>query len=236
MSGTDTHTDTVTIDVLAAATGAALTVDLSGWTFASWKPQAADNDRIVIDGSAVVSAGKAQSLTGTSQWDIITGGAGNDTLSGLAGNDTVYGGAGNDTIVGFVGADTVDGGANTDTMKLAATSTDLNAPRTARLVNVEAVSAALAAAGVIIDLHLQSDGFPITGSSYADTITGSSGVDIINAGAGKDTRWSAARASTRSMRGSGDDVIAARIGDGNDFYDGGDGSGYGRLLGDDKPA
>ncbi|SDB13881.1 calcium-binding protein [Bauldia litoralis] len=186
VTGTNGNTDTVTVKVLAAATGGDLTVDLSGWTFVDWLP-VADSDLIVIDGSAVVDDTKNQVLTGTSQNDTITGGAGDDTLTGLAGDDMLFGGAGNDTFVGFLGADTVDGGDDTDTIVLAATSTDLNAATNGRIINVEAVSAALAAAAVVIDLHLQSDGFLITGSANGDTITGSSGADTINAGAGNDT-------------------------------------------------
>ena len=64
-----------------------------------------------------------------------------------SGADDIDAGSGNDTIVGFVGADTVDGGDGTDTITLAATSADLNAATDGDIVNVEAVSAARAAAG-----------------------------------------------------------------------------------------
>ena len=90
--------------------------------------------------------------------------------------------------MGFAGADNVDGGAGTDTIALTATSTDLNSAANNRIRNVEAVSAATAAAGVTINLSAQNDGFTITGSDFGDTITGSApGDDTINAGAGADT-------------------------------------------------
>jgi Ca2+-binding RTX toxin-like protein len=117
----------------------------------------------------------------------IHAGAGNDTIVGSLGNDNIFGGAGNDTIIGFVGADTINGGPGYDTIKLTATSPDLNSASDAQIVNVEAISAAMAATGVTIDLHNQTEGFTITGSGYDDTITGSSGADIIYAGAGNDT-------------------------------------------------
>lgn len=82
--------------------------------------------------------------------DVVDGGPGADTITGGAGADTINGGDGADTIHGFAGADTVDGGAGLDTIVLTATSTDLNAATNARIVNVEQISAAAAAAGVAV--------------------------------------------------------------------------------------
>lgn len=111
---------------------------------------------------------------------------GNDTLTGTVGADAMSGGAGADSFIGFVGADSLSGGAGKDTIQLAATSADLNAARNAQIVGVEAVSAASAASGVSIDLHMQSEGFSITAGKFADTIRGGAGADTINAGAGDD--------------------------------------------------
>ncbi len=116
----------------------------------------------------------------------VTGSASADTITGGAGVDTIDGGAGNDTINGFVGADTVDGGANTDTIVLTATSADLNSASDAQILNVEAISAAGAGAGVTINLGSQTEGFTITGSTSGDTITGGAGADTIDGGAGND--------------------------------------------------
>ncbi|WP_441279892.1 Ig-like domain-containing protein [Bradyrhizobium sp. 63_E2_N1_3] len=140
----------------------------------------------------------AQPLTlqfGTSAGQAITVAAGATATFGLGGNDTIAGtsaanniagGAGNDSITGFVGADTVNGGVGTDSIVLSATSTDLNAATNAQIVNVEAINAASAAAGVVIDLHSQSEGFTVTGSALDDTITGGTGADSIAAGGGND--------------------------------------------------
>ncbi|MEP2116676.1 beta strand repeat-containing protein, partial [Bauldia litoralis] len=115
VTGTNGNTDTVTVDILATAAGADLTVDLSGWTFVDWSTGAAsDDDLIVIDGSAVVDDTKDQVLTGTSQFDTITGGAGEDTIVGGGGDDTLTGGGSADTLTGGLGVDTVYGGAGDD--------------------------------------------------------------------------------------------------------------------------
>ena len=128
------------------------------------------------------------------------------TFTGSAFADTFTGGSGNDTIIGVVGTDTINGGAGTDTIRLAATSTALNAMTNAALTNVEAIDASTAAAGVIINLGLQSEAFAITGSGSADTITGSSGVDRIAAGAGNDTIVGVVGADTIDG-GAGTDTI-----------------------------
>ena len=69
---------------------------------------------------------------------------------------------------------------------LTATSADLNNASDAQIMNVEAISAAGATSGVIIDVSNQTD-FIITGSDFADTITGTAADDTINAGLGDDT-------------------------------------------------
>ena len=105
----------------------------------------------------------------------ITGSAQGDTITGSSAADIIDAGLGADTIVGFTTGDDVEGGGGTDTLTLAATSAGLNAAPDGELTGVEIVSAALAAAGVTIDLGKQSDGFTITGSAQGDTITGSTG-------------------------------------------------------------
>ena len=93
-------------------------------------------------------------------------------------------------------ADKVDGGSESDTLTLAATSSDLNAALNGELVSVEAVSAALAAAAVTIDLGIQSDGFTITGSAQA-------------------TRSRASSAARRDRRRAGADTIVGFVGGGH---------------------
>jgi Ca2+-binding RTX toxin-like protein len=116
----------------------------------------------------------------------LLGSSGNDTLSGDSGSNLILGKGGNDTIIGFVGADTIRGSSGTDTILLTATSADLNIAANSQIVNVQIVSAATAASGVVIDLSHQVDGFTIVGSNQSDTIKGSSGADAIKGGGGGD--------------------------------------------------
>ncbi len=81
IAGTDGVSDTVTIEVVAGG----LTVDLSGWTFATWTPGEPDNDLVIIDGS---DRTEPLTITGSDQDDFITGGTGVDEIDGGAGNDT----------------------------------------------------------------------------------------------------------------------------------------------------
>ena len=66
-------------------------------------------------------------------------------------------------------ADMIDGGTGSDTVVLSKTSTALNALADSKLVNVEAIDASTATAGVTLNLANQTDGFTIVGSLYADT-------------------------------------------------------------------
>jgi Ca2+-binding RTX toxin-like protein len=52
----------------------------------------------------------ADSVTGSSNDDVIEGGGGADTIDGGAGNDKVYGDAGDDRLLGGEGGDLLDGG------------------------------------------------------------------------------------------------------------------------------
>ncbi len=163
--------------------------------------------------AATAGAGVAINLANQTETFTITGSAFADTITGGAGADTISAGSGNDTIIGFVGADRVDGGSGTDTIILTATSTTLNSATNARIVNVEAVSAATAGAGVTINLANQTEAFTITGSAFNDTITGGSGNDTITGGAGADT-ISAGSGNDTITGGAGADTISA--GSGND--------------------
>ena len=136
--------------------------------------------------AAAAAAGVTISLGFQTEGFSVTGSAQNDTITGGAGADTINAGAGNDIINGFVGADSVNGSNGTDTIVLTSTSTSLNGATDAQIAGVETVSAATAAAGVIIILANQTEGFAVTGSVQGDTITGGVGNDTITGGAGSD--------------------------------------------------
>ncbi|MFK4525265.1 Ca2+-binding RTX toxin-like protein [Bradyrhizobium japonicum] len=162
------------------------TAALSNWPsiFIVARDQAGNSYSQLLTLQFGTSAGQAIAVAAGATATFGLGG--NDTITGTSGADTIAGGAGNDSIIGFVGADTVNGGVGTDNIVLSAASTDLNTAADAQIINVEAINASSAAAGVVIDLHSQSEGFAVTGSASDDIITGGSGVDTIAAGGGND--------------------------------------------------
>ena len=186
-AGTDTIRLSATSAALNAMTNAALT-------------------NVEAINAATAAAGVVVNLGLQTEGFAVTGSAFNDTLTGAAGVDNVNAGAGDDTILGVVGADTINGGAGTDTIRITATSAALNAMTNARLINVEAIDASTAAAGVTVSLANQTEGFIFTGSAFADTLTGGSGVDNINAGAGNDMILGVVGADTIDG-GAGTDTI-----------------------------
>lgn len=237
-NGADTITGGNGADIISAGGG----IDtINGFVGADTVDGGAQTDTIVLTGTsadlnaaangdivnveAVSAAGAAGSVTIDlhlqTEGFTITGGTSADTITGGAGVDSISAGAGNDFINGFVGADTVDGGTNTDTIFLDATSTDLNAAINTQIVNVEEVNASGASADVTVDLHLQTEGFIITGSAFNDIITGGAAANAITAGAGNDTVTGGAGNDT--LFGSGDDDVLEGLG-GNDTINGGTGN------------
>ena len=193
-AGTDTIRLSATSAALNAMTNAALT-------------------NVEAINAATAAAGVVVNLGLQTEGFAVTGSAFNDTLTGAAGVDNVNAGAGDDTILGVVGADTIDGGAGTDTIRITATSAALNAMTNARLINVEAIDASTAAAGVVVNLSNQTEGFTFTGSASGDTFTGTGaadtivgvvGADMINGGGGIDTiRLTATSAALNAMTNAG---------------------------------
>src|SRR5262249_36555214 len=108
-----------------------------------------------INGTVDISSGNNPTLTSL---ETVS-------LNGSAGNDTI-------TLTGaqLNGFTKIDLGGGTNTINLTSTSTGLNGLSDVNLANVVAISATGAAAGVVINLGNQSEGFTITGSSNADTI------------------------------------------------------------------
>ncbi|HMN84564.1 MAG TPA: calcium-binding protein, partial [Bauldia sp.] len=257
VTGTDTHEDTVTIRVQAGATGAALTVDLSLWTFAEWTVDPlTDRDRILIDASDVTNAAKATTLIGSTSWDIITGGAGDDTITAGAGVDVVRGGGGSDRIMAIAGDgnDVYDGGDGSDTVDYsqagASVTIDLMPKdRSATVVSGEPGSfAALALEGGYADpatpFGLATGGNTgvdilvgienAVGSAFADQIVGDDFANILDGGGGDDSIWGRSGNDT-VYGGAGNDTLVGGIGSGtgsgNDTLVGG--AGNDKLFGED---
>src|SRR5581483_2239067 len=198
LSGTLAVTGSAKVDHIVVTVGAGATVDLSGWTFTGWT---AGTDTITINGSTgatkITGSSQNDTINGGSGIDTVDGGSGDDTITGNGGADSLTGGAGNDTLVGDQSDTLLDGGANNDRLQIGASFTNSS---DAQIVGIENV--VLTTGGTTLDLHKQTEGFTITGSSGADTITGGTAADAINSG-------------------GGDDVINYTVGDGADAIDGG---------------
>jgi Ca2+-binding RTX toxin-like protein len=149
------------------------------------------SDAQIVNVEAITFSGAAAAvnldLSLQSDGFTVTGTNHADTIRGSTGADTLNTGSGNDVILDFVGMDRLNGGSGTDTLQITATSADLNNATNAQISSIEAVSAANAAQGVVINLSNQSEGFALTGSAFADVLTGGAGSDTIQAGAGDDT-------------------------------------------------
>ena len=126
-----------------------------------------------------VSVSKSADISGLTLASVL----GTETvkLVGLASDDTLT--LNGNQIGRFMALDL---GLGHDTLDLTSNVSALNGLADDVLGNVEAVSAAHAAAAALIDLSLQTEGFTITGSALADQITGAQGNDMIAGGAGAD--------------------------------------------------
>jgi Ca2+-binding RTX toxin-like protein len=120
-------------------------------------------------------------VTGSSQSDVLLGFGGNDTISGLGGHDTIAGGPGVDTMNGGAGNDTflvdnpldnvIESGPGLDTVRTT-TSFSIAADAT-----VEVLGAASPAS---------TNTMMLTGNNLANPITGNNGVNRLTGGGGND--------------------------------------------------
>jgi len=199
------------------------TLDLSGLTFTNWGFQ---GEIVSIIGDVT-----SETITGTSEDDLINGNGGDDVLSGGAsgsdvinggsGNDQILlggagdianGGAGNDTFFVFssIGADPhqIDGGANTDRVNFGVDTDNNN-------INLGAGTWSLTSSGdpvtsiltSIENVTAGSGNDTITGSSVANILDGGNGNDTIDGGAGADNINGGSGFDTASFAGSGSAVI-----------------------------
>jgi Ca2+-binding RTX toxin-like protein len=147
-------------------------------------------------------------LAGPSVAGVETG-----TLAGTGGDDALtLTGAQLNTIL--AGSGTIDLGGGQDSLGLTSTSVDLNllGATDSAVSGVESITAASAAAGVVINLAGQSEGFTLTGGAFADQLTGGAGVDIIAGGDGNDI-LSGGPGADILQGGNGDDSIRLANGD-----------------------
>jgi Ca2+-binding RTX toxin-like protein len=169
----------------------------------------ASNDQLVsveVVTATNAASGVVINLTNQTEGFSIVGSGFADKIRGGMGRDTISAGDGDDVIYGITPGDVINGGMGHDTVVLTETPSGLTAVSNAQIENVEAVTAASAAAGVTIDLSRQTEGFAVTGSGWSDVLTGSAGNDVILGGAGSDT----------IRGGAGADVLYG--GDGADVF------------------
>jgi Ca2+-binding RTX toxin-like protein len=166
-----------------------------------------------------------ETLTGTSNSDIMHGFGGQDTLEGGSGNDTLTGGTGNDTLDGGTGKDTLDGGAGDDILMAGyddGTGDIFIGGEGNDTYQIEGTNVENHAFNV--DLNTGSDQYD---NSY-------SGIENINGGNGNDTFTGDANANTFSGNGGDDtmyggdesDIFVFGEGDGADTVHGGAGGGW----------
>ena len=119
-------------------------------------------------------------LTGTSEDDILIGGLGNDTLQGDLGADVLKGGEGDD-ILFWDGADLkIDGGRGYDTLKLVTTQAtlDLTALANSRMLNLESIDLTETGDHVLtLDMR---DLLDFSGTDHQILVKGDAG-DVVNA-------------------------------------------------------
>jgi Ca2+-binding RTX toxin-like protein len=120
--GTITATLLATVDAsaLAATANGDFTAVMSSSTVGmTVTSNAATTHTGILD---ITTGSGADTITGTSNADIIVSGDGADTVSGGAAIDKITGGDGNDTITGGEGADIISGGKGVDTITLTETT------------------------------------------------------------------------------------------------------------------
>ncbi|ARQ13742.1 serralysin-like metalloprotease domain-containing protein (plasmid) [Rhizobium etli] len=218
-SGADTITGGSGADLISGGSGVDTLVGGGG------------NDTFVVNNGDFTGA---ESINGGVGANILSvAGTNNFTTGTLTNLQTLNGSSGSDTVM-LTGAEmngftTVNLGSGGDTLNLTSTSTGLNGRNDSQLSGVEAISAAAALAGVVINLSSQAEGFTITGSSGADNITGGAGNDTLDGGSGNDTLVGAggndslfgSGGSDVLIGGEGNDVLYDESGD--DVLDGGNG-------------
>lgn len=147
-------------------------------------------------------------ITGSSEGDVLAGYAGNDTINGGDGNDSLEGWSGNDVLNGQSGADEMIGGKGNDTYYVD-NSDDVVVESNAQGTDIVYASADFTLSDNVENLTLQGTAIEGVGNSLANKIVGNDLANILDGGAGNDT----------ISAGGGNDWILGGLG--NDKIDGG---------------
>ncbi|MEP0322943.1 calcium-binding protein [Bauldia litoralis] len=216
------------------ANSAAVTLDLSGWTFSDW---GRTDQRVLITTSNEVFADDVVGSSGSDYIftydgdDVLSGGAGVDYLYGGLGADILRGGAGNDFLYADADDTVIDGGADTDLLSL-----DLSTLTQAITIDSKLGTGILADTTVIF-----------VGIEGLSSFTGGAGNDVIEAGEGNGTIYGGDGADTIDGEagsdslygGGGNDELFSRLGDGpasgyQEALDGGAGTDFAFVNRSDK--
>ena len=168
----------------------------------------------------ITCAGRAVTIPGTPDADVIRGTSGADVIHGLAGaddlrggggDDVICGGSGNDTLIGNLGDDLLAGNDGDDSL-FGAADDDVVHGGSGADVLVGGPGNDRLRGGLGEDRLLGKGGNDdVGGGAQADVVQGSAGDDLVDGSGGNDT----------VLGGPGNDVILG--GDGNDLLRGGDG-------------
>ena len=205
------------------STVADLIVDLAAQTVSGGP---FDDDTIAGIESVALSGGD-DSVTGSSDANVIAAGngadtvragAGDDTLSGGSGNDLLSGGDGNDVLVGGTGVDTLAGGAGVDRVDYSADTVGVTVDLVAQTVTggaatgevISGIEGAIGGSGGDTLIGDATDNL-LAGGAGADALFGGAGADTLSGGAGADLLSGGAGADTLSG-GTGADTLTGGAG------------------------
>ena len=192
-------TGTASIQAIAINLDADGSLDLSGWTFASWT---SGTDTITVTGST-----GNETITGTAGNDTFNGGSGDDRLRGGGGNDTLNGGSGDDRLRGDAGADAMTGGIGSDVYYADNAADQVIEAMSGGTDTVYASVDYVLAAGQEVEslVVYGSVGLALTGNELANYLGGGAGNDTLNGGLGDD-RLNGAAGADAMTGGIGSDV------------------------------
>jgi len=162
----------------------------------------------------------ADTLTGTTAFDLLLGGLGNDTIATAGGQDIVLAGLGDDLIQVASGTAVVNGGGGSDTVSLEAGDWFIALPQldgTTKVFNTETGEIVTLTDVEFLKIGSETIAFK-AGTDSADTLTGTAtndfirgldGNDLITSGAGND--WVSGGAGSDTVEtGAGNDTIDER--------------------------